>query len=64
MNLGIAFLLYLEDRHRLHRAPACDVPLLALSKDPVEQSSRAEKADMTCVQRSNRSTTCPLLLRE
>jgi hypothetical protein len=30
------------------------VPFIALPKDTVEQSSRAEKAHMTCVQRGNR----------
>jgi hypothetical protein len=41
MDFGVAPLFYFEDGHR---APARDVPLIALSKDTVEQAGSAEEA--------------------
>src|ERR1700679_905326 len=57
-------LLQLKGGDALHRAPACDMAIFVLSEDAIEQTCRAEKADMATVQRSDRPASCHLFLRK
>src|SRR5580704_100442 len=57
-------LLHLKGGDTLHRAPACDMAIFVLSEDAIEQTCRAEKADMPAVQRGDRPASCCLLLRK
>lgn len=52
---NLAFLIVLDEGGDvLDRPPACNVPVLALAEDAIQQARRAEQSDMASMQRRDR----------